>query len=473
MLGDNLNDKDINGFNVDEKHHIREIYDRADKESQSIIKQVLKISSVALLRVSGKKNGITEQKQNKAAESTALVTEIAFMSSISEVSFTAPFRRKRSILFGATAMFTKQPNENNSKAEVLVRYSDIKLIVCLDTPDKLKQTWTLIGFGIDLKKPVFCINIPDVLPSTVRIEADAVHKSSLAASCSSANIVCQLITAAVGVTVQVVPEKAKNLGPAKVKKSFARCYLGAKEGFLYALMDGILFGLKTPTFFLPYNRISGMEIASSGSNRTFNLTATFSTRNPDEDTNGNSINDEDVLNLDMFDVDCTAYVKYIVETFSKYSELNKKRAEKQPGVPEHIVDSTTANTAMQCISLEDLSDNSNSSEDSDFNPHKSRGAGSDNSDDESSCPEEYEENYESDSESYDREDEDDSDDENGSGNETGGERKRRKSGSVNEVESDSEVTEEKGPKRTKQSELMVNIKKSTGASESESEIDED
>ncbi|KNC74892.1 hypothetical protein SARC_12573 [Sphaeroforma arctica JP610] len=445
-------------FNDGEKEKILRIHDGASVVGQIWLEQMLDVVKQAMKRLESDKTSATVAKtlsptnvESPAVGAVVVANPISFASSISDVSFTVPFRKKKDMFFGDTTIYVNAPGAPMNLCEPLAMYTKITLLVCVDTPDKVKPVWTYVGFGDDLHKPLFCFTMPAKLPNTVRV-VDKKRGADSVAQGANDEIISNMLTQASGIPVCHTPDIVGTLSPLKIKRTYAKCHLKVKEGALYSLSDGILFGLKTPTFFISYNRITGMEMASSGSNRTFSLAISYTAGTALQDGIGEEPVEEEDINLEMFDSSDTNYVSYIIQSFKKWNKrkrrLSNNAEEKKSGTAPAT--SEAPNKAQHGAGeLEDGSDDSeDSAADSDFNPNRKRDS---DSDADSDCPEEFDENYES-SESGDESegarsengDDSDDDDEQEETPVQGREKKRRRSSEGNE-----------GGKRARNSEVEI------------------
>ncbi|KNC74891.1 hypothetical protein, variant [Sphaeroforma arctica JP610] len=391
-------------FNDGEKEKILRIHDGASVVGQIWLEQMLDVVKQAMKRLESDKTSATVAKtlsptnvESPAVGAVVVANPISFASSISDVSFTVPFRKKKDMFFGDTTIYVNAPGAPMNLCEPLAMYTKV-------------------------------------------------------AQGANDEIISNMLTQASGIPVCHTPDIVGTLSPLKIKRTYAKCHLKVKEGALYSLSDGILFGLKTPTFFISYNRITGMEMASSGSNRTFSLAISYTAGTALQDGIGEEPVEEEDINLEMFDSSDTNYVSYIIQSFKKWNKrkrrLSNNAEEKKSGTAPAT--SEAPNKAQHGAGeLEDGSDDSeDSAADSDFNPNRKRDS---DSDADSDCPEEFDENYES-SESGDESegarsengDDSDDDDEQEETPVQGREKKRRRSSEGNE-----------GGKRARNSEVEI------------------
>src|SRR5579871_5808768 len=187
---------------------------------------------------------------------------------IRDLSFQTPLRKKLNLIFTLTDLQAHSP----AKQELSIPLSKIKNVICVAAPDKTAKTWNFVildGDNDNLDAWVF--GVPDtpaktaVAEKSLGIDTSQSYKMLLI---DSFKRFCKVVVAE--------PSSAEFASPIplpgrpKEPAYHAIAHRGAKEGFLYFLSTGILYGFKKPVLFFPLSTIREVTFTNV-LQRTFNL----------------------------------------------------------------------------------------------------------------------------------------------------------------------------------------------------------
>jgi len=183
---------------------------------------------------------------------------------IRDVSFQSPLRKKLNLIF------TQKDLEAHSaaKQELSIPFTTIKHVICVAAPDKAAKIWNFVVID---EEDAWVFGVPDTLAKT------AVADKSLKIDTSQPykTLLTDVFKRFCKVTV-VEPSSSEFSSPIpqpgrpKETAYHAIAHRGAKEGFLYFLSTGILYGFKKPVVFFPLSAIREVTFTNV-LQRTFNL----------------------------------------------------------------------------------------------------------------------------------------------------------------------------------------------------------
>ncbi|KAI3638676.1 hypothetical protein MIR68_003174 [Amoeboaphelidium protococcarum] len=187
---------------------------------------------------------------------------------IKDLSCTLPVRKKVDLLISANDVRVVQCGTNT---QIAVLSEQIQ-IFCLHNPSKSDQSCVLVF--IRLSEDNDQVTIPDdsIICVVVHERPDIVvqNAKSLLGS-SNVEIVCNLLQHDLKYNlIKSDLSEFKSKVFKNVYSSFMQCHLGAKEGHLFMLSTGLLFGFKKPVLYMSFNQIKSVEISGITS-RTFDL----------------------------------------------------------------------------------------------------------------------------------------------------------------------------------------------------------
>jgi Histone chaperone Rttp106-like len=217
-------------------------------------------------------------KRQKVESNTATgVTDIFTSSSnttasnasliIRDISFQTPLRKKLNL------QFTKSHIEAHSPAqlELSLAFTHIKHVICVSAPDKTQKTYTFTTLYKDSQDAGgyegWVFNVPDSVAKTAVGQDDPTQTYK--------EVFTHAFKQFCGVEV-IEPSEEEFVsslpvpGRPKEKRFHVIAHRGAKEGYLYFLRTGILYGFKKPILWFPIDSIREVTFTNV-LQRTFNL----------------------------------------------------------------------------------------------------------------------------------------------------------------------------------------------------------
>jgi hypothetical protein len=188
---------------------------------------------------------------------------------IRDLSFQTPLRKKLSLIFTQTSLEA----HSAAKQELSVPLAQIKNVICVAAPDKTAKTWNFVViYAVDETVDAWVLGVPDTVAKTA-MGGPSFHIDSTVESYKGC--LYSAFKQFVGITV-VEPSVTEFTSPLPVAgrpkdTSFhVIAHRGAKEGYLYFLENGILYGFRKPIMFFPIDTIREVTFTSI-LQRTFNL----------------------------------------------------------------------------------------------------------------------------------------------------------------------------------------------------------
>lgn len=194
---------------------------------------------------------------------------------IVDISFQLPVRKKLDIIITSTRLLLY--NSKNDTVEFEYNLSDISPLggACVPSPDKAIKTFTYTLFVTSSEESIV-FNTQDKVDVTVKKP----NSDDQQLTTDKHETICKLLTEHTRVPI-TQPSKTyfKSTGVSsstgKIEdRAHVVAYLRAKDGFLFFLPTGILFGFKKPTLFFPNASIASTVITNI-TNRTFDFSLTL------------------------------------------------------------------------------------------------------------------------------------------------------------------------------------------------------
>ncbi|GAN06793.1 negative regulator of DNA transposition [Mucor ambiguus] len=213
-----------------------------------------------------------DAKRRKLDEKNALSSDEILR--IMDISFQLPARKKLDLIITRTRLILFNPKLN--AIEVQYNLDDLSQLggACVPSPDKAVKSYTYTLF---LKtEDVIVFNTQDKVNVTLKKPdtEDQILETN------KHEVISQLITEHARVPItQPSKEYFRSTGVSSTTgkledRSHVIGYLKAKDGFLFFLPTGILFGFKKPTLFFPISSLASTVITNI-TQRTFDLTLTL------------------------------------------------------------------------------------------------------------------------------------------------------------------------------------------------------
>jgi hypothetical protein len=187
---------------------------------------------------------------------------------VKDLSFQLPARKKYDIVFTTSHLLLF----NNKTSQVEYSYNDLTFGCCVPSPDR----------------PAFSFVLYSKNPQQDAIVFSVLEKGDMTTSdgtISGHSAICELLTKHLRVEI-TQPSKStftssgvSDTTGKLANKAHVNAYLKAKDGSLYFLPKGILFGFKKPALFFPVTSLSSIVITGV-TQRTFDLTLILKEGNP-------------------------------------------------------------------------------------------------------------------------------------------------------------------------------------------------
>lgn len=211
-------------------------------------------------------------KRRKLEDKNALSSDEILR--IMDVSFQLPARKKLDLIITRTRLILYNPKQN--AIEVQYNLDDLSQLggACVPSPDKAVKSYTYTIF----------LKTEDVIVFNTQEKANVTLKKpdteDQILETNKHEVISQLITEHARVPItQPSKEFFRSTGVSSITgkqedRSHVIGYLKAKDGFLFFLPTGILFGFKKPTLFFPVSSLASTVITNI-TQRTFDLTLTL------------------------------------------------------------------------------------------------------------------------------------------------------------------------------------------------------
>lgn len=210
------------------------------------------------------------QKLNSAVEvfGSSTPSDPSSILVVRDLSFQTPLRKKLNVIFTQTSLEAHSP----AKSELSLQLKQICQVICIAAPDKAAKTWNFVVlFKQDESIDAWAFGVPDTVAKTA-VGGDSFQFDSTE---SYKSVIFSAFRQLAGVVV-VEPSTAEFSSPIPVPgrpKDTAFhviAHRGAKEGYLYFLSAGILYGFRKPIMFFPLSTIREVTFTNI-LQRTFNL----------------------------------------------------------------------------------------------------------------------------------------------------------------------------------------------------------
>ncbi|KAG0173011.1 hypothetical protein DFQ30_009136 [Apophysomyces sp. BC1015] len=190
------------------------------------------------------------------------------VATITDLSFQQPTRKKYNLVITTSHLQITLPNAEVIESEWPLK--DFKLGVYVPTPDKPSYTFAL--FRNQTSEEAIVFTLQDKGSATIRRpgQPDEIVNSD------KHQVIARILTDSARIQFTTPSAQVfRSTGvSATTGKPQDRChvnvYLKTKEGSLFFLPSGILFGFKKPTLFFPLSSIAGIAV-SGVTQRTFDL----------------------------------------------------------------------------------------------------------------------------------------------------------------------------------------------------------
>ncbi|KAH8772159.1 hypothetical protein BGZ57DRAFT_428496 [Hyaloscypha finlandica] len=212
---------------------------------------------------------------------------------IKDISLVIPQRKKYTLCFTSSHLYARLPDSKEPIAGIRYAWSDIDYAFCLPVPEKTQKQYNYILFpknsiitptrpatGAPPTPEPIVFTIPDSAPKPGTISGPEAAAASAVADDFKTLLDWQItarLRAAGKSNLKIVEGDVKLFASEQKqahrpgeKAVFVKAFRGSKDGYLFFLPNGILWGFKKPMMFLPHERIAAVSYTSV-LQRTFNL----------------------------------------------------------------------------------------------------------------------------------------------------------------------------------------------------------
>ncbi|KAH8697171.1 hypothetical protein BGW36DRAFT_427143 [Talaromyces proteolyticus] len=216
---------------------------------------------------------------------------------VQDISFAAPQRKKLTLEMTAAGGYLRARNQTSQSIEFGIPIQDIQHVLCLPVPEKAQRQF---NFCVIPKYGDGVTPVPDgqsVLESMVWTVSDGPPKAAftgngqrVAGDEPGEALIRRMLDGILGQTKVIRPTEREFVSATpeahrKGEKAYhVKAHKGSKDGYLFFLSSGILFGFKKPLLFFSFENIESISYTSV-LQRTFNLNITTradSTQEPQE-----------------------------------------------------------------------------------------------------------------------------------------------------------------------------------------------
>ena len=209
-------------------------------------------------------------------------------STIKELSFTIPQRKKLNLDIGNATTGLRVKNTTTNGVEFAVNWQDVAQIVCLPVPEKAQAQYNFCVFPmngdgitnaleVDSIKEQVLWTVPNTTPKGGLCSDDVSYGTDDTYKSIIIRLLNERLRQRKGHNVQIVePDPtefvSETASPYKKgdKAVHVKAFRGNKDGFLFFLPTGILWGFKKPLMFFSFDSIDSVSYTSV-LQRTFNL----------------------------------------------------------------------------------------------------------------------------------------------------------------------------------------------------------
>lgn len=224
---------------------------------------------------------------------------------VSELSFLTPLRKKLNLKITTGSIEVSQPGDG--KLVVEVPFSDMTIIAILPVPEKAAKMYNFCIFRKSEDAVVF--TIPDTAPTnaaagdlSLKLKApEATYKSAITTVLRNKvpkSSGLQITEPSLSDFTSANPQPHRKTEPA----THVVAHRGSKEGYLFFLPTGFVYGFKRPLLYIPLERVASVTY-NDILQRTFNLTVTTTTtRRETGPPEGSSSSDTVDIEFSMIDI---------------------------------------------------------------------------------------------------------------------------------------------------------------------------
>ncbi|KAI8098952.1 uncharacterized protein BX664DRAFT_319989 [Halteromyces radiatus] len=192
---------------------------------------------------------------------------------IPDLSFQLPARKKYTLVL--TKSFLQLVNEKTHMVEYSIATSDFEIACIIPTPEKPIGSFTAALFS--QRSDPFVLSLPDKGALTILNNNE---EQTITSPIDKKKVLVDLLLTYQVVTPAQLAEPSNQFyvcsgvspstGKPDTDRTFVKTYLRNKDGVLYFLPQGVLFGFKKPTMFIP-NTMIAATVITNVTKHTFDL----------------------------------------------------------------------------------------------------------------------------------------------------------------------------------------------------------
>lgn len=224
-------------------------------------------------------------QQNKPKPESSAMQSHETVLVVRDLSFVTPLRKKLTLHISPAGIQVISPG-SEEKVELDVPFEDISFIALLPVPEKAAKLYNFCFFRLTSEEAVV-FTVPDTPPKTASGPAIPHTDETITASYKSllTHVLNQYAT---NITVsEPSPKDFTSAIPQPHRKHEPAVHItahrGSKEGYLFFLPEGLIYGFKRPMLYMPLRDIVSITY-NDILQRTFNLTVTSSNNGGGSDT---------------------------------------------------------------------------------------------------------------------------------------------------------------------------------------------
>ncbi|KAB8606243.1 hypothetical protein FH972_025873 [Carpinus fangiana] len=190
---------------------------------------------------------------------------------VPEVSFSVPMRKKMKVeLLAGSDGGLRVVDTKTQSLEASMTWDEIEQIITVPVPEKAQPAHNFLLVPRDTAQDTFVLTLPDT-PATSFAGAGAdpsatqpdAFSSSLAAVSHAR---CSPVAPSADEFLSALTQPHKS----SVKPAHAKAFRGSKDGYLFLLAPGIVWGFRKPVLWFPFDRVVSVSYTSV-LQRTFNI----------------------------------------------------------------------------------------------------------------------------------------------------------------------------------------------------------
>ncbi|KAI9190273.1 hypothetical protein H9P43_001706 [Blastocladiella emersonii ATCC 22665] len=215
---------------------------------------------------------------------------------IPDVSVSAPVRRKLTVVLDAARVYLV-----GADGAVVhhVAHADLGKAVVVSVPEKTKKQSMVLLFGKpEATGTAHAAAFGALEPAVVALTVPEAALAQVPGGSESFAAAFERITGVPVATPADFTSTKKSAMGKRAGHAYVECYLRGKDGFLWLLPDGLVFGLKKPFLWIPHARVHALAVVANGRSKVdLQVTAHV------EAGEGGDADGKRVVSFDMIDVE--------------------------------------------------------------------------------------------------------------------------------------------------------------------------